>query len=48
MGKRVGRHSHTQAEINLLMTEYAQAYGHVARLKSGAPFVFGSRMEEIQ
>ncbi|WP_299798905.1 uroporphyrinogen-III C-methyltransferase [uncultured Maribacter sp.] len=46
-GKRCGKHSHTQGEINELIVKYAFEYGHVVRLKGGDPFVFGRANEEI-
>jgi len=47
-GKRCGKHSHTQDEINELIVKYAFEYGHVVRLKGGDPFVFGRANEEIE
>lgn len=47
VGKRAGRHSHSQDEINELIVEFAYLYGHVVRLKGGDPFVFGRGSEEI-
>jgi uroporphyrin-III C-methyltransferase len=47
VGKRVGKHSCPQDEINRLCVEYALKYGHVVRLKGGDPFVFGRGAEEI-
>ncbi|MFC3973053.1 uroporphyrinogen-III C-methyltransferase [Maribacter confluentis] len=47
IGKRCGKHSHTQEEINELLVAYALQYGHVVRLKGGDPFVFGRANEEI-
>lgn len=48
VGKRAGKHSHTQDEINSLIVESAFLYGHVVRLKGGDPFVFGRATEEIE
>ncbi len=47
VGKRSGKHSLTQSEINHLLVEHAFNYGHVVRLKGGDPFVFGRASEEI-
>ena len=47
VGKRAGKHSLKQEEINELIVEYAFNYGHVVRLKGGDPFVFGRGHEEI-
>lgn len=48
VGKRCGRHSRTQDDINILIVENAFKYGHVVRLKGGDPFVFGRALEEIE
>jgi uroporphyrin-III C-methyltransferase len=48
VGKRYGCHALSQQEINHLIIEYAQAHGHVVRLKGGDPFVFGRAQEEIE
>lgn len=48
VGKRRGKKSHTQEEINTLILDCALAFGRVVRLKGGDPFVFGRGMEEIQ
>lgn len=48
VGKRAGHHGKTQDEINQMIVEYALQYGHVVRLKSGDPFVFGRGHEEIE
>jgi len=48
VGKRAGKHSFTQEEINDLIVESAFIHGHVVRLKGGDPFVFGRGYEEIE
>lgn len=48
VGKRAGKHSYSQEEINALIVESAFLYGHVVRLKGGDPFVFGRATEEIE
>jgi uroporphyrin-III C-methyltransferase len=48
VGKRAGKHSFTQGEINDLIVESAFIHGHVVRLKGGDPFVFGRGYEEIE
>ncbi|MBX3573811.1 MAG: siroheme synthase CysG [Mesorhizobium sp.] len=47
VGKRAGRPSCKQDEINALMVKLARAGRHVVRLKSGDPMVFGRAGEEI-
>ncbi|SHJ00381.1 uroporphyrinogen-III C-methyltransferase [Pseudozobellia thermophila] len=47
VGKRCGKHSYGQDDINRLLVECAMNYGHVVRLKGGDPFVFGRATEEI-
>ena len=47
VGKRAGRHSSTQDEINALLVEAALAGERVVRLKGGDPSVFGRSMEEV-
>ncbi|MFD2599220.1 uroporphyrinogen-III C-methyltransferase [Sphingobacterium corticis] len=47
VGKRAERLSTSQDEINRLLVDYAQNYGHVVRLKGGDPFVFGRGGEEL-
>lgn len=48
VGKRCGKHSLVQEDINKLIVESAYKYGHVVRLKGGDPFVFGRASEEIE
>lgn len=47
VGKRCGRKTITQEQINAWMVEYAQAGQSVVRLKSGDPLLFGRAMEEM-
>ncbi|WP_020606911.1 uroporphyrinogen-III C-methyltransferase [Spirosoma spitsbergense] len=46
VGKRAGRISFPQGEINRLIVRLAQEHGHVVRLKGGDPYVFGRGYEE--
>ncbi|WP_373513978.1 uroporphyrinogen-III C-methyltransferase [Persicitalea sp.] len=48
VGKRAGRISFRQEEINTLIARLARKRGHVVRLKGGDPFVFGRGHEEIE
>ncbi|MNJ84547.1 Uroporphyrinogen-III C-methyltransferase [compost metagenome] len=48
VGKRKGYKAYEQEEINQLLVESANEFGHVVRLKGGDSFVFGRGMEEIQ
>ncbi len=48
VGKRKGKPSHGQEEINRLIVDSALKHGHVVRLKGGDPFVFGRGYEEIE
>lgn len=47
VGKRAGKHSMKQEEINKLLVDCALSYGYVVRLKGGDSFVFGRGYEEI-
>ncbi|POY36059.1 uroporphyrinogen-III C-methyltransferase [Solitalea longa] len=47
VGKRAGKHSMKQDEINQLIVNKAFQRGHVVRLKGGDPFIFGRGYEEI-
>ncbi|GLP95653.1 uroporphyrinogen-III C-methyltransferase [Paraferrimonas sedimenticola] len=49
VGKRAGRHSASQSEINqLLVTSAFNSNGAVVRLKGGDPLVFGRAAEELE
>ncbi|NIJ53202.1 uroporphyrinogen-III C-methyltransferase [Dyadobacter arcticus] len=47
VGKRFGKTSCGQDEINELIVEKAHQYGNVVRLKGGDSFIFGRGYEEI-
>lgn len=47
VGKRSGRHSKGQGEINRLIVAAALAGGRVVRLKGGDPAIFGRATEEL-
>jgi|AntRauTorcE11897_2_1112592.scaffolds.fasta_scaffold04385_2 uroporphyrin-III C-methyltransferase len=48
VGKRKGRHSRSQQDINQLLVELAQQGLQVVRLKGGDPLIFGRVTEEIE
>ncbi|MBL3656629.1 uroporphyrinogen-III C-methyltransferase [Fulvivirga sediminis] len=47
VGKRSGKHSSTQDEINQLIVDHALQGKHVVRLKGGDPFIFARGKEEL-
>jgi len=48
VGKRKGKHTFSQDEINQLITFYSSRHSIVVRLKGGDPFVFGRGHEELE
>ena len=48
VGKRAGRPSPSQAEVNCLLVAHGAKGGHVVRLKSGDAGIFGRLEEEIE
>jgi uroporphyrin-III C-methyltransferase len=48
VGKRSGKPSARQADINQLLVQYALLGFHVVRLKGGDPFIFGRGGEEME
>ncbi|WP_338868390.1 uroporphyrinogen-III C-methyltransferase [Spirosoma sp. SC4-14] len=48
VGKRAGKLSYTQAEINALIVRMALENGHVVRLKGGDSYVFGRGFDEFE
>lgn len=47
VGKRSGRHSRSQPEINRMIVDAAAAGERVVRLKGGDPSIFGRSAEEV-
>lgn len=47
VGKRAGKHSFIQEQINEHIVKYASEGKHVVRLKGGDPFIFARGKEEV-
>ena len=47
VGKRCGKHSVKQPDINALMYQLSTQYRNIVRLKGGDPFIFGRGHEEL-
>lgn len=48
VGKRAGKHSFIQEQINEYIVKYASKGKHVVRLKGGDPFIFARGKEELE
>lgn len=48
VGKRRGCYKYQQEQINELIVNRANRFGHVVRLKGGDPFIFGRGAEEME
>lgn len=48
VGKRFGKQSCKQEEINRMIVEYALRYEEIVRLKGGDSYIFGRGFEEIE
>ncbi len=48
VGKRAGRHSYTQTQINTKLLDSSKQYQRIVRLKGGDPFLFGRGCEEVE
>lgn len=47
VGKRSGKQSTRQEDINYTLVQSSYTYGHAVRLKGGDPFIFGRGHEEL-